>query len=53
VLDRDEESGEAVEQEGAFVVRGPEVVEEDRGDGEEGEMFDVGVVRGVVCYDWI
>lgn len=52
MLDGDEEGGEAVEDEGAFVVRGPEGFEEDGGDGEEGDVFDVGVVGGVVRYDW-
>jgi len=52
VLDGNEKSGEAVEDEGAFVVGGPEGSEEDGGDCEEGDMFDVRVVRGMVRYDW-
>ena len=43
VLHRDEELAERVERHFALVVRGPERLEEDGGDGEEGEMLDVGV----------
>jgi hypothetical protein len=44
VLNGNEEGGEAVEDEGTFVVGGPEGFEEDGRDGEEGDVFDVGVV---------
>lgn len=44
MLNGNEEGGEAVEDEGTFVVGGPEGFEEDGRDGEEGDVFDVGVV---------
>jgi hypothetical protein len=50
VLDRDGEGGEVVEKHGALVEGRPEVFEEGRGDGEERELLNIGVVRGVVCY---
>lgn len=43
---------ECVEGHDAFVVGRPEVVEELGGDGEEGDVLDVGVVFGVVRHDW-
>lgn len=43
VLEGDEVAGGKVEGEFAFVVGGPEGVEECRGDGEEGDVLDVGV----------
>jgi len=50
VLETDEDAGGGVEGHDAFVVGGPEGGEEDGGDGEEGEMLDVGVVGWVVRY---
>lgn len=43
VLDGNEVARGEVEGEFAFVVGGPEGVEEGGGDGEEGEVLDVGV----------
>lgn len=52
MLERNNVGGEAVEEHGAFVVGGPEGVQEDGGNSEEGEVFDVRIVRGMICYDW-
>lgn len=47
VLDGDEVPGGEVEGHFAFVVGGPEGVEEGGCDGEEGEVLDVGVAVGL------
>ena len=46
VLERDEELAEGVEGHLALVVRGPQRVEENGRDREEGEVLDVGVAVG-------
>ena len=43
VLEGNEELASGVEGQLALVVRGPEGLQEDGGDGEEGEVLDVGV----------
>lgn len=49
VLDRDEYLSERVELHDALVVRGPQRRQEDGGNGEEGEMLDVGVAVTNKC----
>lgn len=48
MLDFDYDFCEFVKVHDAFVVGGPEGGEECWGDGEEGEVFDVGVTRRMV-----
>lgn len=51
MLETDEEGGGAVKEHGAFIVGGPEGVEESGRDGKEGKMLDVGVVGGVIRHN--